>query len=558
VSNVIRFDPLLVRHLATELHGRLAGRGCRPAPSWGPDRAVLLELEGGEALRADLHPARGWIRIVPAAEPGGPTEATIRRVHAPRDERVLALDIEAGSRFRGSQRRLLLELHTNQWNAFVADVGEGRIVSVLRAREAGDRSLRTGEPYRPPPPPERIHPDTHAREDALRAWRAILAESSPRERERRLTREFAYTGSVSAPPLVAATERSEVGEPVGFSVWWRMVTERASRPVVLRLASGRHPYPFPLPGVESEPASSILAAMDVVAETNGEAPLATDVQELADRMRERMAAAARRAERIREQLRGEEEEERARRFGDLLLANLGAVQKGAERVTLEDWDGGTLEVELDPTRSPAENAARWYDLARRHQRARERIPGLLAAAEAERDRWAERLRTLLDTGAAGPEVREALRNRSSSARRPGAEPDRLPFRSYRTSGGLDVRVGRGSADNDRLTFGHSGPNDVWLHARSVPGSHVILRWPNAEQQPPQRDLQEAAGLAAWFSRARTSGLVAVDWTRRKHVRKPRGAPAGTVIPSRVKTVFVEPDPELAGRLEAGGADGADL
>jgi predicted ribosome quality control (RQC) complex YloA/Tae2 family protein len=119
---------------------------------------------------------------------------------------------------------------------------------------------------------------------------------------------------------------------------------------------------------------------------------------------------------------------------------------------------------------------------------------------------------------------------------------------FRTSGGLEVRVGRSARANDRLTFGHSSPNDVWLHAQSVPGSHVVLRWSSVDEAPPARDLEEAAVLAARYSRARTSALVAVDWTRRKHVRKPRGAPAGSVVLQRAKTLFVEPDPAVEDRL----------
>ncbi|HEX5726329.1 MAG TPA: NFACT RNA binding domain-containing protein, partial [Longimicrobiaceae bacterium] len=141
--------------------------------------------------------------------------------------------------------------------------------------------------------------------------------------------------------------------------------------------------------------------------------------------------------------------------------------------------------------------------------------------------------------------------RRAVARRPaagGAPPgERKPFRVYRTSGGLEVRVGRTSRDNDRLTFGHAAPGDVWLHARSVPGSHVVLRW-SAEGSPPARDLEEAGVLAAWFSKARSSGTVAVDWTRRKHVRKPRGAPPGRVTVQHAKTLFVSPDPALEERL----------
>jgi predicted ribosome quality control (RQC) complex YloA/Tae2 family protein len=82
------------------------------------------------------------------------------------------------------------------------------------------------------------------------------------------------------------------------------------------------------------------------------------------------------------------------------------------------------------------------------------------------------------------------------------------------------------------------------------GAHVILRWQDRTANPPARDLHEAAVLAALHSRARTSGTVPVDWTRRKYVRKPRKAPPGAVVPDRVSTLFVEPDPALAARLAA--------
>ncbi|MDH3224825.1 MAG: NFACT RNA binding domain-containing protein, partial [Gemmatimonadota bacterium] len=118
-----------------------------------------------------------------------------------------------------------------------------------------------------------------------------------------------------------------------------------------------------------------------------------------------------------------------------------------------------------------------------------------------------------------------------------------PFRRYRSSGGLEIWVGRNSRRNDELTFRHSRPGDVWLHARHASGAHVVLRW-DKDERPPRRDLEEAAVLAALHSRARGSGHVPVDWTRRRYVRKAKGAPAGTVRIERHETVFVTPDPDL--------------
>jgi predicted ribosome quality control (RQC) complex YloA/Tae2 family protein len=90
-----------------------------------------------------------------------------------------------------------------------------------------------------------------------------------------------------------------------------------------------------------------------------------------------------------------------------------------------------------------------------------------------------------------------------------------------------------------------------MHAESVPGAHVVLRWGRKEENPPASDLREAAVLAAVHSRARTSGTVPVTWTRRKYVRKPRKAPPGAVVVERGKTLFVEPSEAVDRALRQG-------
>ncbi|MBA3559376.1 MAG: DUF814 domain-containing protein [Gemmatimonadaceae bacterium] len=115
---------------------------------------------------------------------------------------------------------------------------------------------------------------------------------------------------------------------------------------------------------------------------------------------------------------------------------------------------------------------------------------------------------------------------------------------------MDIWVGRGAKSNDQLTFRESAPDDVWLHARGAAGAHVVLRWSQAER-PPATDLEEAALLAAWHSRARGSAVVPVDWTRRKYVRKPRGSAPGLVVVMRADTIMARPDPISERRLRSG-------
>jgi len=553
VSNA-RFDPVLVRALAAELAATLHGRMAHAAPIFDSDLSATLLLDRGQALRWDLHPTRGWVRLVPrpAEMEGRPAEARIVRVAAPDDERLLRIDLHEGNRFRGGSRALVLELHTNQWNALLVDAADRRIVSLLRTREAGGRVLRSGEVYRPPEPQRRFGGEASV--DAARAeWRARLRPVAPGERRGELLRHFAGSSPLNAAALLgtAAVEDGGAALDAAFGRWWAMVHRAADEPVLLVTKSGAQPYPYPLDGLSYRGMDSLLAAFEAASQAETvDTTRQRDVETLLKRARRRVEGVRRRIERLREEEAKVGEAARLRERADLLLAHVGRIQPGAKRVTVRDAEGRTLKLPVDPALPPLENAKRLYDDARRRGRAEARIPELMERAAAEEARWAEAV-AALEAGDVPAWVEAALTRAEAKAPRVAANKGpRLPYRVYQTSGGLEVRVGRTSKDNDGLTFRHAAPEDVWLHARQVPGSHVVLRW-TEEGAPPARDLEEAATLAAFHSKARSSGTVAVDWTRRKHVRKPRGAPPGRVMVSHAKTVFVAPDAAVEERLRGG-------
>ena len=554
MSNALRFDPPLVRALAAELGALLAGRSAHPNPVFGADLSATLLLDRGEALRWDLHPTRGWVRLVPRPPEleGRAPEARIGRVHAPDDERLLRIDLHEGNRFRGGARALVVELHTNQWNALLVDAADRRIVSALRSREAGGRLLHPGEVYRAPEPQRRF--GAGVSEDEARAeWTARLAPLPPPERRGELLRSYAGTSPINAAALLgAAAETDDPAElEAAFTRWWGMRTRPSAEPVLLEMISGAQPYPFPLDGVASRRFGSLLAAFDAAAVETAAGADERERAALTARVERRLASVRKRLERLDEQRSTLGQADRLRRQADLLLSNVGRIQPGAAKVTVFDEEGRKLRIPVDPALKPHENAERLYDEARRRTRAEERLPELIERARQEAARWEGAL-AAIEAGEPpawleGVLVRKEQREPKG---RPAREGERKPYRVYRTSGGLEVRVGRGSKDNDQLTFRHAGPEDVWMHARQVPGSHVVLRWAE-EGAPPARDLEEAATLAALHSKARSSGTVAVDWTRRKHVRKPRGAPPGRVMVSHAKTVFVAPDAALEDRLREG-------
>ena len=571
MSNAIRYDSLLVHYLARELHDRLRARRLRAVRFDPQHRRMVLEMDT-ERLVWELHPARGWIRVIPGPAPPSdaragaalPAEAAegwggrriptqrrprVRAVRAPLDERWIEIEIDAGGPDRAS--RFVIELMTNQWNALALDP-DRRIRAVLWARETGGRTLRPGEAYRAPGDGAAESRHGLVEPVDIDAWLALLGDLAPADRPRALVRKLAWTSPLNAGAILGtagfAGPDGSGSEPLRAA--WRRYGALAARPdprpQVLEL-DGPTPYPLPLPGVPGRPVLSLLAAFQSAVARTAPAGLAPEVRRA---LEERLERVARRAER----LHGEAEDaprkaEELRRRADLLMSRLNQVRKGQERAELDDFEGGRVVVELDPALSPAENAGVLYDRARKRARAADRLPARVRAAVAERNRLETFLESLSRGDADPEEVSRWLAEVRPEGSETGPRGDRLPYHRFRSSGGLEIRVGRSGRANDHLTFHHSAPDDIWLHARDAAGAHVILRWGDRDRNPPGRDLLEAAVLAALNSRARTSGTVPVDWTRRKYVRKPRKAPPGAVIPERVSTLFVEPDPRVMERLK---------
>ena len=532
----MRWDSLLVAATARELSRELRG---------GRTRALHLDRGAGRAalhLRGrtvvfGLHPASTGLAVVDEATPPAgavPLAGIVRDVSAPADERAVLVDI---TRLRGRTRRtrLVLELSPGRWNAILTEGAGDRIRSVLRPRRSGERELLPGAVYELPRPSKRRGA---SRPMARASWLELLDGVEPRQRVATLVRNVAYTSRMNARAFLDREDED------GWRRWraWRDLKDLD--PHLLSADHGLQPYPFPLPGMEGSARATLLAALADGSETL--AHVSRVPSEVMSALERRIGAAEGRLVRLREQLAGLEDPVRMRAIGDLLLARMKLIPRGAARVALEDFEGGSIRVSLDPTLAPHENAARYYARAARVERANATLPAEIEEADTRLAAWY----ALSEEVAAGSvdagelERRLGLPARRAKSRRAAA---RLPYHRFRSSAGIEIRVGRGAESNHELTFHHSDPDDIWLHARHASGAHVILRW-RGQGGPPPHDLEEAAVLAAVHSKARTSATVPVDWTRRKYVRKPRKAPPGAVTLEREKTVFVAPDLEAAKRL----------
>jgi predicted ribosome quality control (RQC) complex YloA/Tae2 family protein len=220
--------------------------------------------------------------------------------------------------------------------------------------------------------------------------------------------------------------------------------------------------------------------------------------------------------------------------GDLLMAYANRVPGGAETVSLTDFEGQEVTLALDPKLSAVQNAQALYRKAKRREAALERA---LAEAPRLESELAELQERLAELPLLTPKELGALAERHLPKAK-GQPRRRLGVR-YTSPHGFLVLVGRNARENDLLTMKTAKSLDLWLHVQGYHGSHVIVQTNGSEL--PYETVLFAAELAAAFSQAADSSNVAVDYTLRKHLWKPKGAAMGAVHYSRQKTVYVTPD-----------------
>ena len=243
-----------------------------------------------------------------------------------------------------------------------------------------------------------------------------------------------------------------------------------------------------------------------------------------------------------------------RLYGDLITANLYRMERGAARLTAQNYydeNGAELDIPLDPLLTPQQNAAKYYKRYTKAKTAEKHLREQIDKAIGERD-YLESVQgeiALAQTEAEFAELRRELQEtgylRRSGKEKKGREKPIAP-REFRSSSGLRILVGRSNVQNDALTR-KADKRDLWLHTQKIHGSHVILCTEDGAYD--DESLHEAALLAAYYSQAQGGSNVPVDYTSVKYVKKPAGARPGMVVYETCRTLSVTPDEETIRRLD---------
>lgn len=255
---------------------------------------------------------------------------------------------------------------------------------------------------------------------------------------------------------------------------------------------------------------------------------------------------AKKLEKLTETLEEAKDADKFRVLGELVTAYMHSIKRGdpwIDAVNYYDEEQAMVRIALDPQLTPSENAQRYYRKYTKHKNSMAFVNEQMERTHEEIHYLASLLQQLESASLADiSEIREELveqgylrdRTKRGTKKRKNSRPSLL---CYTSTDGAPIYVGKNNTQNDYLTNKVAAPNDTWLHTKDIPGSHVVIR--AAEYS--DVTLEEAAMLAAYYSQARSSSSVPVDYTLVRHVKKPSGAKPGFVIYDHQKTLFITPD-----------------
>lgn len=476
-------------------------------------------------------------------------------------DRIMHLHTEAPD---GNRNVLVLELMGKHSNLILLSDSE-KILGAIKnvgTTVSRYRQILPGRDYVSPPGGEKSNFTTVSREEYDALWKLGMAEGATHDHVKSwLVAAFSGIGPFLAEEIIL---RAGSLEP--DAVWAtlqeirRIILESDYSPRLITNDRGSAIAAYPIPSLQyPEKNQHERVSMDETVDTVYRDIVKRDEFDseyagLETLVRRSMAYREQMLRDLSKAIAEGEKSERYKQLGEMILASAGTIVKGEKSAKVIDYydpEMREVEIVLDEKQTPKENAERYFKRFRKArdsaQTAVDRIDETkneLTTLKSASDRLQsaktvqelkDLKQSLTENGLLRVEVRHAAPGKREEPEFGGAK-----IRRVTTSDGFEILYGENSTSNDYLTTKVARPNDWWFHARSVTGAHVVVRTANKPESVPQATIRQAAEIAALNSQAKHSSLVAVDYTLRKFVRKPRAAAPGSVTYQREKTIDVNP------------------
>ena len=489
--------------------------------------------------------------------------ARLLSVEQPDWERVMLLRFACLDEMgEASEKLLAVEMMGRSANIILVD-GAGRVLDCLHKADpmsAPKRPLLPGLYYALPPAQEKENLFLTTEENFLGAF---ARGSRDRSADEWLVESFAGVSPLLArelTALAAGAADARLRETTGEKLWQAFSALRAQPPRPTLLLRSGVPYdlycrPIRQYGgaLTQETKESFSQLLDgFYTERERLAHQQQRSQALMKLVKNRRERAARKLAAQLEERKATAQRETWRQYGDLIKANLYRMKRGQRTLEAENFydpENAPVSIPLEAKLSPQQNAERYYKLYTKAKNAEKVLTDQIREAERELE-YLESVQQELSLASGEKdlgEIRQELISQGyltgSDKRRSKPAPPR-PLRFCSPDGSL-IQVGKNNLQNDWLTLKSADKNDVWFHVQKSHGSHVVARCAREDRET----LEAAAMLAAWYSEARDSANVPVDYTLVRYVKKPAGARPGMVIYTDYKTIYVTPERSKVEALE---------
>ncbi len=567
-------DAILLSGIIAELRPKLIG--ARIDKVQQPERdKILLSVRGGESLRILIDAGAGSGRLqqtkMSFENPAEPpmfcmllrkylTGGRIEAIEQPDWERLAMVNITSRSELGDKvDLRLAVELMGRSSNLVLIG-SDGRIIDCLRRMDYGgdaERRLLPGMIYRLPPKQRKPLVFDLSQEEIAQA---LSASDAGKSADKRIMDCFSGLSPLICRELACRSGDNAANLPEAIAAFLDSVRAGELTPTLFTEDGKPKEYSFmqlrQYAGVyeqrELESFSELLDAYysrrDIIERRRRRSKeLGHHVKTARDRIARKLTAQ-------KSELQKCSERDDIRRCAELLTANLYRVRKGDGSVTVEDYyepDCPQRTIKLDVLKTPQANAAAMFKEYNKLKTAEQHLTTLIAEGE----RQLEYLNSVLDETERAEteddlaEIKAELIGTGYIKKQRGTKERRHkkqgPMR-FESSDGFEILVGRSNAQNDELTAKTARRTDIWLHTKTVHGSHVIISCDGVT--PPERTIEEAAQLAVYYSQARDGGKTQVDYTMVRNVRKPSGSLPGKVIYTDYSTLSVSADETLAEKL----------
>ncbi|MGP7817568.1 Rqc2 family fibronectin-binding protein [Niallia sp. 01092] len=560
------FDGLFTKAMTTELLDNLKGGRINKVQQPFSNEIVLVVRANGknQKLLLSVHPSYARIQLTEETyeNPKEPPMFCmllrkhlegyfIENIYQIGNDRIIVLEIRGRNEIGDiSYKKLMIEIMGRHSNIILVDQEKNTILDSIKHVSYAvnsHRAILPGYEYKAPPAQDKLDPLTAVAEDVVKT-----IDFNSGKLDKQIVQQFSGISPLLAKEILfRAKIANRITLPKAFIEQMEDIKKETYDPAIMFTSNKEYFYFQPLHHVNGETRSfpSLSKMLDRFyfgkAERDRVKQQSNDLERFIVNERDKNK---KKITKLQKSLADAENAEQFQLLGELLTANLYAVQKGMDKAEVVNYyhpEGEVMTIPLDSRLSPSENAQKYFTKYQKAKNSIDIIKEQISLAEEELMYFETLMQQIISASPKDiQEIREELVEegylRERQKKQTKKQQNNKPILDqYYANDQTEILVGKNNKQNDYLTNKLAARDEIWLHTKDIPGSHVVIR----SKEPSEETILQAANLAAYFSKAKHSSAVPVDYTLVRHVKKPSGAKPGFVIYDNQQTVYVTPDEE---------------